>query len=113
MVSQNNLDKLCAQLSSDFINPHKHFFGGDYDANVLMLALQNMGYITKWLDNREEKSICFESMLMKEERVGYIINKKCETNWFRKHLGMSDRHWIALRCKDGIYYELDSKKEAK
>jgi hypothetical protein len=88
-------------------------FGGDYDANVLVLALQNLGYHTKWLDSRDEETIIFDSMVYKEERVGYIINQQCESNWFKRNLGMSDRHWVALRCIGGIYYLLDSKKEEK
>ena len=74
-ASQRDLDDLCSQLSSNFINPHKHFLGGDYDANVLMLALQNLGYNANWQDNREEENIYFDSMVFKEERVGYVINK--------------------------------------
>jgi len=55
----------------------------------------------------------YDSMIFKEERIGYVINQQSESNWFKKNLGISDRHWIALRCIGGIYYELDSKKEAK
>jgi hypothetical protein len=44
VATEKDLNQLCKQLSDDFINPHKHFLGGDYDANVLMLALQNLGY---------------------------------------------------------------------
>ena len=42
--TQNELNQICYDLSDDFINPHKHIFGGDYDANVLMIALQRIGY---------------------------------------------------------------------
>lgn len=31
---------ICYSLSDDLINPHKHIMGGDYDANVMMIALQ-------------------------------------------------------------------------
>jgi hypothetical protein len=33
------MNSLCKGLSPQFINPHKHIFGGDYDVNVLMYAL--------------------------------------------------------------------------
>jgi hypothetical protein len=33
------MEAICQELSSDFINPHKHIFGGDYDANVIIIAL--------------------------------------------------------------------------
>lgn len=42
-VSRYNKDamnEICYSLSDEFINPHKHVFGGDYDVNVLMIALQ-------------------------------------------------------------------------
>lgn len=35
------MDAICKELSDDFINPHKSFFGGDYDVNVLIHALKN------------------------------------------------------------------------
>lgn len=35
-----DMEKICYDLSGSFINPHKHVFGGDYDANVILLALQ-------------------------------------------------------------------------
>lgn len=35
---------ICCELSNSFINPHKHIMGGDYDANVIMIALQRQGY---------------------------------------------------------------------
>lgn len=38
------MEGICLDLSDDFINPHKHVLGGDYDANVLMIALQREGY---------------------------------------------------------------------
>lgn len=39
----NNLDQ------KSWINPHKNIFGGDYDINVLEIALLNAGYECKWL----------------------------------------------------------------
>jgi hypothetical protein len=38
--NEKGLDKICKSLSNELINPHKHFFGGDYDANVLMVAMK-------------------------------------------------------------------------
>jgi hypothetical protein len=54
---EKQLNEICYGLSEDFINPHKHLFGGDYDANVLIIALQRLGYETKWLDSRNRDSI--------------------------------------------------------
>lgn len=38
------MENICYELSDDFINPHKHVLGGDYDANVVIMALQKKGY---------------------------------------------------------------------
>lgn len=56
--STANLDTICKTFSSDFINPHKHFFGGDYDVNILIYALTSEGYECIWLDNRKKSEIC-------------------------------------------------------
>jgi hypothetical protein len=37
--SKEDMENICYSLSDDFINPHKYIFGGDYDVNVLMIAL--------------------------------------------------------------------------
>ena len=48
------LDAICAELAPDaWVNPHKSMLGlGNYDVNVVMTALQNKGYETKWFDKR-------------------------------------------------------------
>jgi hypothetical protein len=47
------MKNICYQLSDDVINPHKHIFGGDYDANVLMMAFEQEGYTCDWVDQRK------------------------------------------------------------
>lgn len=38
---------------SALINPHRGWFGtGDYDANVLIFAIEQLGYEVKWHDPR-------------------------------------------------------------
>ena len=53
VYKEEDMNKICYDLSEDFINPHKHILGGDYDANILMIALQKKGYETKWIDKRK------------------------------------------------------------
>lgn len=55
--SKQLLNDICYRLSDDFINPHKHIFGGDYDANVLIIALQEQNCTTKWHDRRNKFTI--------------------------------------------------------
>ena len=42
--SSEDFNNICSKLSDNYINPHKHIFGGDFDINILMLALQQIGY---------------------------------------------------------------------
>lgn len=53
IYSKDIMNNICYQLSNDLINPHKHIFGGDYDVNVLMAALQTKGLTTHWFDRRK------------------------------------------------------------
>ena len=52
--SKSMLDDICNTLNPDaWINPHKNMLGlGDYDANVLMAAVQMKDYETVWFDKR-------------------------------------------------------------
>lgn len=56
-----------------------------------------------------------DSLVYKEERVGYIVNKETPNNSkFKKWIGLSDRHWVAVKSVSmGIFVELDSKAESK
>ena len=51
--SKNQMEAICYELSDDSINPHKHVLGGDYDANVIMIALQRKGFEVLWMDRRK------------------------------------------------------------
>lgn len=55
--SVKDMEKICYDLSDSFMNPHKHVLGGDYDANVILLALQNQGYDAQWVDKRKKFSL--------------------------------------------------------
>jgi hypothetical protein len=39
--NKKQMDDICYELSDAFINPHKHILGGDYDVNVLLVALHS------------------------------------------------------------------------
>lgn len=53
VYTKSKMEEICYNLSDDFINPHKHALGGDYDANVIMIALQQQGYECQWIDKRK------------------------------------------------------------
>ena len=52
--SKEDLDGISYQLSPDsFVNPHKNMLGlGNYDVNVMMVALQQKNYEVVWFDKR-------------------------------------------------------------
>ena len=52
--SKEDLDAISYQLSPDsFVNPHKNMLGlGNYDVNVMMVALQQKNYEVVWFDRR-------------------------------------------------------------
>ena len=52
--SKEDLDAISYQLSPDsFVNPHKNMLGlGNYDVNVMMVALQQKNYEVVWFDKR-------------------------------------------------------------
>jgi hypothetical protein len=54
VFEKKRLDDICKMLSPKFINPHKHIFGGDYDVNILMIALQEHKMECSFVDNRKE-----------------------------------------------------------
>lgn len=109
--TQNEMDTICKSLSTDFINPHKHVFGGDYDANVLIVSLQNIGYECKWLDARHLEEVVLEASVSNERRVGYILNRKQKPSGLKKLFGLSERHWMAIKCWKDKYYFFDSQCE--
>ena len=52
--SKEDLDAISYQLSPDsLVNPHKNMLGlGNYDVNVMMVALQLKNYEVVWFDKR-------------------------------------------------------------
>ena len=101
IVSKAQLDAIAATLAPDagwWNNPHKSMFGvGNYDVNVLMVALQEHGYETRYLDTREPSHWIHD--LEQPEAIGLICN--VAGNW--------TRHWIAIKFQGSKYYNVDSK----
>ena len=52
--SKGQLDTICKELDPEsWFNPHKSALGlGNYDVNVIMMALQKTGYKAIWFDKR-------------------------------------------------------------
>jgi len=104
--TQQALDDICQRLSPDaFINPHRSMLGlGNYDVNVLMAALQEKGMETVWFDKRKDVS-----MLDVDQIMGFILNIPSDFKIGFLKLPLHRKHWIAIRCFNGKFMNLDSK----
>lgn len=107
--SKAKLDAICLQLapnSSRWWNPHRSPFGwGNYDVNVMMTALQNKQFDCLWFDKRKDVTHIRPSAV-----VGFILNVPSASrlaSWLPSSIA-AQKHWIAVRQVDGVYYNLDS-----
>eukprot|EP00792_Barthelona_sp_PAP020_P003019 TRINITY_DN1471_c0_g1_i1.p1 TRINITY_DN1471_c0_g1~~TRINITY_DN1471_c0_g1_i1.p1 ORF type:complete len:201 (+),score=43.14 TRINITY_DN1471_c0_g1_i1:37-603(+) len=98
--SVNDLNAISYELTpfSFFrFNPHKSFFGGNWDVNVLIHAVENvLNMQISWWDNRKSLS------KIDECSFGLIINFNKERFLY------GGNHWISLKNFDGIWVHFDS-----
>lgn len=110
-VTTEMLNGVCEKLEKETKLHYRHALGGDYDVNVLLDVLQTFSKECRWL-NGNKMDIYRDCQIMKRERVGFLINRKMKSNLLKAMVGLSDRHWIAVRQHEGQYYLFDSKSEA-
>ena len=103
------LNQICSRFKKDFGQDCKHPLGGDYDLNALIQALSVFDKECQWLDNKDKLAICSKAKEDNPNRVGYLINISQKANFLKAIVGLSDRHWIAVRYHNKQYYLLDSK----
>ncbi|CAH0485713.1 unnamed protein product [Peronospora farinosa] len=119
IFTKSSLDDTCSELTTRIDqtgnngllhwvwNPHKAPMGlGNYDINLLTLALQQKGYEMQWIDKRlpvDEKLIPFD------EVEGVLCNVIMTTTFSSLWV---QRHWFAIRKIQGVCYNLDSKLPA-
>ena len=105
-----DMDRICYNLSDDMINPHKHIMGGDYDANVIIIGLQQQGYECEWNDNR--KILKLENFINNSERdtLGFLLNIQMPRKLYHRLFRFSSRHWLSIRksVKNGTFVVCDS-----
>lgn len=70
---------------------------GNYDVNVLLIALERQGYKASYFDTRKPIE---ELEIANPQVIGLICNVA----------GMFTRHWLAIRREGAIFYNLDSKR---
>lgn len=104
--TKEDLDEYSHTLTpGSWINPHKNLLGlGNYDINVMMVALRTKGYTIKWWDRRKDlANIPYDNV------YGLIINYVS-----MKFFGFwESRHWFSMRTLpvngSPMWYSFDSK----
>lgn len=115
--SRNELNSIADGLPTDLegrnmpnplsliFKPHRNAITGNYDANVLISALNSRNKEVVWFDRRNgAETLLTEIADYGDRLLGIIVNIST-----RKWLGMwQARHWVAIRKLQGVWYNLDS-----
>lgn len=99
-VQKDTLDQICETLCPDgkWWNDHRSVLGtGNYDANVAMYALDELGYHVSFFDTRKAPD-----QIPLDKCGGLLLNIKGFLPY--------SRHWIGCRKVDESWYLLDSQK---
>jgi len=105
-VTRSGFNSIAENLAPNaWINPHKSMFGlGNYDANVLIRAIQHKGFNVDWYDRRRRVNSETIPVDTDETIVGIICNRPT-----RSLMGLiKGAHWYSIRLLEGKYYNLDS-----
>ena len=76
---------------------------GNYDVNVMMVALQRRGLATRWIDKR--RPVPSERTLRR--LVGVILNRRTTQLWGLR----SSKHWFAFVQVHDVFYLFNSEEE--
>lgn len=89
-------DSLLTHSTSSLRHPHRAPFRlGDYDANVLIVALGKLGFQTNWFSSQN---------ISLAETHGFLINRAAKSGL----LWTGRRHWIAIVRYEKSFYLVDS-----
>jgi len=102
--SKEDLDRVAEQLAPGrfkLSNPHKKAFFGDYDVNVMMAVLQQLGKEARWHDERDSE---FQDVGL-EGCWALVVNVKASRRWRPMTSG---RHWYGMKMINGDWWVLDS-----
>uniref|UniRef100_A0A7S2TRN7 ubiquitinyl hydrolase 1 n=1 Tax=Lotharella oceanica TaxID=641309 RepID=A0A7S2TRN7_9EUKA len=99
-----DFDRIAKTLAPNaFVNPHRSIWGtGNYDVNVLTMAMQEKDYDIRWFDRRKDPSV-----INLDEIIGFIINTKTP-KFFSMY---TSHHWFAVRVIKGKWTKFDSKNK--
>eukprot|EP00993_Chasmostoma_nieuportense_P004274 NODE_4954_length_718_cov_26.291032_g4791_i0.p1 GENE.NODE_4954_length_718_cov_26.291032_g4791_i0~~NODE_4954_length_718_cov_26.291032_g4791_i0.p1 ORF type:complete len:214 (+),score=64.94 NODE_4954_length_718_cov_26.291032_g4791_i0:54-644(+) len=122
--TQADFDNICYELTPYSClrsNPHKSFYGGNYDVNVLEVAVSRAGYQLHWHDARhpfadnldpEQVLGCVVNTSTRNTAKTYLCNHLRRLQFWKSSKQIEHRHhyhWFAMRQVDGTWYNLDSK----
>eukprot|EP01084_Bolivina_argentea_P083770 151653_1 len=106
--TSKQLNSICKELSPNkLINPHRSMFKtGNYDANVLIMALNKMNIDVQWFDTRKLNKLNLndETFLTNNKQfkfIGFILNNRSKL--------FGRRHWLSIRKIDNDWYNFDSR----
>ncbi|CEO98305.1 unnamed protein product (mitochondrion) [Plasmodiophora brassicae] len=105
VVTQATLDAICLELNpSTVLNPHRSMLGrGDYDVNVVQVALERNRCSARWVNNGKPMAPIIEAGMATAQFVGILVNVR---RW-RVPLWES-RHWFAIVVDNDTIYNCDS-----
>lgn len=104
---QHELDQICESLDERrWFNAHRSWIGmGNYDANILLIALQARGLVGRWFDKRMPVSRMNHALIK-----AYIFNIPSPSFGILPFI--KGRHWFPVVRINDIYFNLDSKLAA-
>lgn len=77
--------------------------------NVMMMALQQEGCDTQWIDSR--KQFKWDEAVTGKLPVGLLLCRREESTCMKKICRIEARHWVCIRPINGNFLLIDSKDE--
>ncbi|CAG0908333.1 unnamed protein product, partial [Cyprideis torosa] len=113
IFSKDQLNQISKELAPDaWWNPHRSPLGfGNYDINVIQVALHQRKYAAIWYDRRKDPC-CLELSKI----LGFILNIPSRWNIGPISLPITGKHWVVVRRREddpsSPFVLLDSKVPA-
>lgn len=105
-------DSLLVQPRWPWSHPHRSVFGmGEYDVNVLLVALEKRNIVGSWMRDRNLSTILSK---LGDDVCGFLVNVESK-HWARKfvdHFASPARHWVAVVKYEDKFHLVDSKAAA-
>ncbi|CAN8068657.1 unnamed protein product [Agarophyton chilense] len=95
--------------TNHFRHPHRSMLGmGDYDINVLLVALQQHGMSARWFSQKQQ----IQSVINSPHLVGFLVNLRATSFLARafSFLFEDSRHWVAIPRYYSNFFLVDSKR---